>query len=325
MDHVPCPCPCPCPCPQSGEAAGRVSSSPWAPGGVSPSKDGLAAPSKLPAGAWGFVAALLLLAACSENQTFPMREPYRPGDPGPLDCVPNLDGRIDSEELAPALGVPVSLLVNPVGTTREVDLVGQVIDERRVWDQGADYADDQLARIEASELEGWWFADRFPGAEFVAPLDPAGQSVGVYVHDEAALFLLGVASASEDPPEGRTLLVYDDPIALYRFPMEPGASHVSASDIRDGVLRGLPYAGRDVYEVQVVSAGRLELPDLSFTQAMRVDVRTTVSPAAGAPVVQRQSSFLFECFGEVARATAPMGTDTLDFTTAAELRRFSLE
>ncbi len=279
---------------------------------------------------------LALLAAfafgCGDNRTFPTREPYRPGEPGPLDCVPNLDGRIDAVELAPALGVSVGLLVSPAGTERSVDLVGAVIEERRVWDFSLDFADDQLARLSASALEEHWFADDFAaitaglsGEIFVSPIDAGGRTLGVYHHDAQALSLLGTASAAEDPPEGRTLLVYGAPVALYRFPIEPGAEHVSVGEVRNGTFRGLPYAGRDVYEVSVVAAGRVELPDLSFTQAHRVDVRVTVEPAAGAPSTQRQTSFLFECFGEIARATSRLGESAEDFTTAAELRRLSLE
>ena len=35
-----------------------------------------------------------------------------------------------------------------------------------------------------------------------------------------------------------------------------------------------------------------------------------------------QISFLFECFGEVARATSQPNETNQDFTTAAEVRRF---
>jgi hypothetical protein len=37
--------------------------------------------------------------------------------------------------------------------------------------------------------------------------------------------------------------------------------------------------------------------------------------------VTRQTSFFFECFGEVARATSQPNETQDDFTTAAELRR----
>lgn len=273
----------------------------------------------------------LLLLACGQNVTpLPDRPTYGSPDAGVLSCVPNLDGRIDPSELEAAIGVPVSLLVSPAGVERPVALSGQVVGEQRVWDFATDYADSALVRVEAASLEGTWFEAEFPddgapGTRFVTPIDPGGTTLGVYRKNDEALSLLGVASAEPDPPEGRTLLVYETPIALYRFPIEVGAAHVSTGEVSGGTLRGLPYAGRDIYEVEVRASGRVELPDLAFDQALRVDVRVTVEPAVGAATSRRQVSFLFECFGEVARATSRPDETAIDFTTAAELRRLSLE
>ena len=44
----------------------------------------------------------------------------------------------------------------------------------------------------------------------------------------------------------------------------------------------------------------------------------------GNVIVRRQSGWVFECFGEVARATAADGETNDDFTTTAELRRLGL-
>ncbi len=278
-----------------------------------------------------FAPLLILALACGENVTpLPDRPMYENPDAGVLSCVPNLDGRIDPTELEAAIGIPVTLLVSPAGVERPVDLVGQIVDEQRVWDFATDYADSSLARLEAAPVEGQWFeaefpADGTPGTRFVTPIDAGGTTVGIYRKNDSALSLLGVASSLPDPPEGRTLLVYDTPIALYRFPIEAGAAHVSTGEVSGGTLRGLPYAGRDIYEVEVRSTGRIELPDLAFDQALRVDVRVTVEPAVGAATSRRQVSFLFECFGEVARATSRPDETEIDFTTAAELRRLSLE
>lgn len=262
------------------------------------------------------------LVACSSNRTFPDRDAFVPGDAGTLSCVPNLDGRIEARELAPALGVTQNLLVNPAGTERTVNLVGLDVEGRRVWPFGDDFADDQVARIEASALRGQWFEDSFPAGEFVAPLDLVGGTLGIYSHDEDALRLHGVASA--EPGADMTLLVYATAIQVYRFPLQPGDEYVAVGEIMNGTVLGLPYAGRDVYEVRVTSSGRLELPDLSFDQAMRVDVRIVNEPAAGATMSRRQTSFLFECFGEVARATSRPDEPDPNFTTATELRRLSL-
>lgn len=266
------------------------------------------------------------LAACGSNQTWPPdREPYQPANLQPLECVPNLDGAIGADELAAAVGVGVSYLVSPAGEQRPVELVGAVGDEgQRIWDWGADYASDQVARLAASELAGKWYAASFSQAGFVAPLDAGGRLEQILEHTPEGLYLLGLASAAEDPAEGQTLLVYQQPVLLYRFPLQPGESWVSVGGIRDGVLQDLPYAGRDVYEVEVDGGGELVLPDLTFTQVLRVRSRTVVEPAAGISVSQRQVSFLFECFGEVARATSLPDELDEDFTTAQEVRRLGI-
>ena len=72
------------------------------------------------------------------------------------------------------------------------------------------------------------------------------------------------------------------------------------------------------------AAGRLELTDLTFTQALRVRTRVTGVPAVGASVSRRQVSWMFECFGEVARAVSLDNEPQEDFTTTSELRRRGL-
>ena len=47
-----------------------------------------------------FLLCLALLAGCGENQTpLPDRPSYTAADGGILECVPNLDGRIDADEM----------------------------------------------------------------------------------------------------------------------------------------------------------------------------------------------------------------------------------
>lgn len=267
-----------------------------------------------------------IAAGCGPNRTHPMHTSWGDGGtPPPLGCIPNLDGQIEMSELMPAFGTPVNVLVNPVGETRTVDLVGQDAgDGTRIWDFGADYATDRVTQPVASQLGVWWFASSFPADAFVVPYDPGATVQGVYRIDANGFYLLGLASSEMDPAEGRTLLVYTTPIVIMQLPLVPGASWLSVGEITGGTLRGLPYAGMDTYASSVVASGQIVLPSLTFTQAMRVSTAVTVSPAAGAPLVRRQSSFVFECFGEVARATSQDGETNDDFTTAAELRRFGI-
>ena len=263
-----------------------------------------------------------LAAACGPNRTYPDREAYQPAEVQPLECLPNLDGVIDANELKTAFDVPVHYLVNPVGEARPVDVVGSVNTEGQlVWSLGADYADDQVATLTASAPAGKWWAASFPAAQFTAPLDLAGRIEGVYSNDGANLLLLGYASKDEAPAEGKTLVVYTQPVAIFRFPLSAPKEWISVGEVRNATVRGIPYAGRDTYTVKIDASGRLELPDVTFTQALRVRTTTLIEPSVGASIVRRQVGWVFECFGEVARATAPDNTSEDDFTTAAELRR----
>jgi hypothetical protein len=274
--------------------------------------------------AFALIAAGLVLAACADNKTPPPRQGYDAGGLPQLRCAPNLDGKIEAKELEPATGVAVKFLVSPPGKGRTVDLVGADRGGKFVWDLGADYADDQLATIQAGEMSEKWYLAAFPSATFAAPIDVAGNLEGAYAYSQGGILLLGLASRDPDGPGGKTLLVYDPPIAIYRFPLEVGKSWISTGTVTNGTLRGQPYAGKDTYEVKVDGQGEAILPDYTFSQVLRVRTTVTVSPSAGAPLVRRQTSFLYECFGEVARATSQDGETNDDFTNAAELRRLGL-
>jgi hypothetical protein len=267
------------------------------------------------------VLAPFVLPACGENLTRD-RDPVTETEPPNLTCIPNLNGRIDSEELSAAIGVPASFLVSPPGEERDVNVQGTADQTGApIWQLSQDFASDQQAFIEASSLGGQWYEASFPTGDFAAPIDAAGTLQGVYRHTAEALYLLGVASTEEAPKSGQTLLVYDTPIGLYQFPIEPGKSWIASGSVQDGVAFGLPFAGKDTYEVEVGPTGTLELFDYTFEQVHRVKLHIVQEPAVGQSVSTRQSQFLFECFGEVARATSRPGETEDDFTTAAEVRR----
>jgi hypothetical protein len=267
--------------------------------------------------------ALALATGCGDNASHPPSySEYQGATPEPLACVPNLDGRIDASEVRPAIDVPITYLVSPAGTERGVDVAGiELGDGRLRWDFGTSYADDQQATLVPGTLAGKWYQASFPPDAFVTPFDAGGSVENVLRQDDAALWLLGVASRDEAPAEGKTLLVYGTPVKLVAFPIEPGGSFVSTGNIQNGTLRGLPYAGKDTYEVSVDGGGEAVLPSLAFTQVHRVRTKVTVAPAVGASTSRRQVSLFFECFAEVVRATSRADEPELDFTTAAELRR----
>jgi hypothetical protein len=268
----------------------------------------------------------VLACACEANRTHPDEHAaYDAGAAAPLPCVPDLDGRIDPSELQPVLGVPVKYLVSPPGKSRPVDVAGMTDSSGHlVWDWGTDYADDQTATITAQPLQGKWYASSFPSGQFVTPYDAGDTLESVYSQDDTGLYLHGIASTQPKPAEGQTLLVYEQPVLLYKLPLTVGATWTSIGVVKNGVVRGLPYAGQDTYQGSDDATGQLVLPDLTFTQAHRLRFVVTTAPSAGQNVVTRQVSFLFECFGEVARATSEPNETMDDFTTAAEVRRFGL-
>ncbi|HVY47500.1 MAG TPA: hypothetical protein VHB21_16540 [Minicystis sp.] len=262
-------------------------------------------------------------AGCGDNLTHPpSRSPAEDPDAGVLACVPNLDGRIDANELAAAIGVPVHYTVNPPGEDRTVDVEGkQAPDGTYAWTLSADYADDEALVVTPALAKDQWYAASFPADAFVTPYDAAGRLDSVGRLDDQGLWLLGIASHVEMPAEGQTLLVYDTPIQLLEFPVAPPQSFVSTGQVTNGMAEGLPYAGMDTYEVTVDGTGSLDLPTLTFDQVYRVRTKVTVEPAVGAAVVREQVSFYAECFAEVARATSADGTTSPHFTDAVELRR----
>ena len=281
--------------------------------------------------------AIVLSACAADNDTMPIRhESYDGGVSEPLQCIPNLDGVVESWEMAPKLQQVASYIVTPPlpATATQgtyVNTEGVVNDQgKRIWNWLADDTTHLVAKIVAEPLTTQWYANAFVGAHFALPSDLSGSLVGIYSHDEQALRLHGVASVLENPPEGKTLLVYEKPIDFFPFPLMVGKAWTQTGIVKDGTLRGLsPWSQEDVYEVSVDASGELRLPDFTFTQALRVSTKVTAKPKAGSQqgYSQRQVSFVFECFGEVARATSMLFIDGVtddpgkDFTQAREIRR----
>jgi hypothetical protein len=248
---------------------------------------------------------LICVAACGANRSLPDDGT----DAGPA-CFPDLDGQLDAAELPSRPGITARYRQ---GTDRAIDLITQP------WDFGG-AADDAIGELGPIPVTGRWYAADFPAGELAVSSDGIDT---ILRQDEAALWLLGLASTEPDPSEGRTLLIYEDPIALIRFPLSPGMSWTSSSPV-SGTLRGLPYQGMDRYDVAAAAMGELVLPELVFEQAHRVDTLVTVTPAVGQATTRRQAGFYAECAGEVVRATSAPGETVEDFTNAAELRRLAL-
>ncbi len=255
-------------------------------------------------------AMIMVLAACGTNLT-PQPEP----PPELPSCVPDRDGQITVDELPIAYGSTVTYYA---GTMRTINTAAA----NRHWDLSEE-TNDPVVELGPIELKNQWYAASFPAGQFV--VDGGGGLDGIYHQDDTALWLDGTASHDQAPATGKTLVRYAQPIAVLRFPIADGDDYSTVAQIPDGIVAGLPFIGTDQVDVDVTGDGSLDVPYVRFSPALRVRTLVTRKPSTGTPVVTRRNTiFLFECFGEVARAESRVDEPAADFTTAAYLRRFAL-
>lgn len=277
--------------------------------------------------------ALLGCVGCGGQSETPQaeRDDFQPDTIEELECMPDLDGRIEADQLQPAFDIPVNYRISPAGHERPVDLAGfQDQLGNRVWDfttEEYELADENL-EVLATELDGKWYDDEFEGGEFTTVLDASLDLDAVYSHGDEHLYLHGYASATEEPDIGQTLVVYDEPVVAYEFPLQEGDAWQSTGEVQDGRVRGLPYTAQEHYEFEVDASGALWLPDITFDQVLRVRTKLTIDSAIGHPIYREQIQFLFECFGEVTRLVGPdveLDDDTdpgdYEFDRTVEMRR----
>ena len=247
----------------------------------------------------------IVLAACGTNET-----PQAMPAPTLPSCIPNRDGMITADELPIALGATVDYYVD---SNQPVDLVAQ----NGVWDL-AQERNDSVVALGPVALGAQWYAGSFPAGQFV--VDAGSGLDGIYHQDAQALWLDGTASQADGA--NKTLIVYPTPLPVLRFPVADGETYSTTVAIT-ATIDGLPFNGTDELDVDVTGSGRLDVPYVRFSPTLRV--REHVIRKAGATqVTKRTTIFLFECFGEVARAESKQDETNADFTTAAYLRRFAL-
>ena len=254
--------------------------------------------------------ALAALAACGTNET-PQPSPL-PTLPA---CVPNRDGQITAEELPIALGATLSYYA---GTNRTVDLTPH----GGVFDLSEERPDDTVVAVGPVALGTQWYAASFPAGQFAVAA--GGGLDGIYHQDATALWLDG--TASQQPGAGATLIAYASPLPVLRFPLAGGETWTATAELPAGTkIDGLPFLGSDSVAVDVTAGARLDVPYVQFSPILRVRTLATRTPSTGTPVVTKRTTlFLFECFGEVARAESNPDEPNADFTSAALLRRFAL-
>jgi hypothetical protein len=261
----------------------------------------------------------IALAACTTNQT-PQPEPL----PVLPECVPNRDGAITADELPIALGATITYYA---GANQTIAQTGTR------WDYSVERPEDKssVVAIGPVALDQQWYATSFPSTPGTGALPPSGQFVvdagdgldGIYHKDARGLWLDGTASR-DMAMATRTLIVYDQPIAVLRFPVTAGDAFMTSAPLAGATINGLPFNGSDEVSVAVVGPGLLAVPYVEFSPVLRVTLSVVRKPTSGPTASRRTTLFLFECFGEVARAESKPDEPSADFTLAAYFRRFAL-
>lgn len=227
-------------------------------------------------------------------------------------CVPNRDGVIASTELPIALGATLTYYVSTNQT---------IAQQGERWDFSVERAEDDIVALGPVALKEQWYASSFPTGAFV--VDAGSGLDGIYHQDDQALWLDGTAS-HDSAMVSRTLIVYPQPIAVLRFPVTAGDAYMTRATLAGATINGLPFNGSDEVSVSVVGAGLLAVPYVEMSPVLRVTVGVVRMPSTGPSTSRRTTLFLFECFGEVARAESKPDEPSADFTFAAYFRRFAL-
>jgi hypothetical protein len=244
----------------------------------------------------------------------------------PPSCTGDNDGTITAAELPVAAGVVARYRI---GQNVEIDVDGVVDDDGViVWDLSRpDPSDEPVASLTAESIDDQWFADLFPTATLLAPLSPDNAQQGPVVIDDDGWTLLGAVSRDEQPAEGTTRVVYDQPTTLYPLPLSVGTRARSTSRADNALLLGVPTSFVDETDVVVARRGRLILPDLILDNTLQVTVRLRRTLVAG-DVQQVSHHFVHECLGQVARFSSPAVPLSQplddDFAVADQVWRLSL-
>ena len=217
-------------------------------------------------------------------------------------CVSNNDGVISAAEFPFAIGVPAQFLVaeGPISIPQAL-IEGEVSSDLggRRWDfSDLSFDTEHPIDLQVESWGGQWFASEFSDATLIAPLSADDQILGPLRVEGNEVILLGSVSREEDPAEGKTLLIYQEPVALYRFPIEEGQQYEASSQAHNGVLQGIPTALEDKYFFEISARGTLVLPQLILENTLRVTVRLQRTLLTGS-VQQINYLFIHECLGEV--------------------------
>lgn len=234
-------------------------------------------------------------------------------------CTADNDGVLERSELVFVPGASVLYTMNPAGSTVEVNLVpGTGSEGEPLWDFSTPMSERVM--LTYIDVAGRWYEADFPGATYALPASPGSNVLGIYSLTASEVSLLGSASVEED----LTLLRYDVPVPILRFPLREGDAWVLTARVEDGVLEGGPFTSEDTYDVEVSAVGTVELGYMTMRDTLQVRITTRQRFPGGTTRISIQYVWLHECYGEIVRVRSLDGETVELFSQASEVRILAL-
>ncbi len=231
-------------------------------------------------------------------------------------CAPNHDGTIDRAEVPLQAGLRATYRI---ATNATVNTAGTMqMGGMRAWDFSAALPGDHDVIVETLAPAGTWYAPDFTGATYATKLSDGADLLGVFETSATALLLRGVVSPSNSATA--TKLTYATPVPTLSFPFHVGSTWNATSNV-SGSAQGVATFYSESYTNKVDAAGELTTPYGKF-QVERVQVVLTRT-VGGFATTTRTFVFISECFGPVANIVSQSNEATVEFTSAAEVRRLA--
>jgi hypothetical protein len=267
-----------------------------------------------------------------EYQNEDSAEKYEADNPEILTlCKGNNNGIITADEFHVFFDVPVTFTVNSSAAILP-DLDGSVKDGTVFWDFSS-FSDtnDTTLDITVSHNEGFWFSEQFTGSAIVMPLNAFSSYLGIYILDEGALSLIGIAGETNSD-----ILIFKKPLTILKLPVKLYDSYDTGEIEAAGMYKGEKYPADfgvmgtvSIYyrfESIVDREGLLKTP-LSEFESLRVYaeneviVRNSLLPQPVSLERYRIYLFLSECYGLIARIKSFVNEPVKNFKTAEEYLR----
>jgi hypothetical protein len=237
---------------------------------------------------------------------------------GQLTCTANHDDKIQREEMPIKAGTGIQYTV---GSGLTVNLQGTKVAGRTNWDLTANASDEHPYKAELEPIASWAAAD-FPNATYMALLDAGYKTYGIFTATQTALQMSAVISKTAND----TKLAYSSPVDQLHFPIVPKDTFKTDA-IVSGFMEAFPLVpiyNYETYEVTVLDAGTLKLPELSLDVVL-VKVLIKDNPVANPFLVTTKTTFLFiaECYGIVGHLFVDDEPSSLTSVVTTERRRIS--